>query len=304
MSDNADRLFGRFTGQSRLKQGRRFLRLTPAPDAGTASSELPLLPRAVELEGSFGLVQGKLVGGTLFEAEVVEVVPPVLSGALDQLIKDGAIDAQALLPEVEKTIRELVGEDKAPSSRGKPLCAVVVGHRESAKGAVSSDRSVTEFDFNSALAKEIEKRVKKARVRIVFRDNRPDGLKRLPGKINQIAPHFILSLHCNAFNRTAQGTETLFFNSSAKGRRLAEIVQKRLLRALELKDRGIKGKNAGDRGGLLLRFTNAPCVICEPFFIDNDADLDRALRRRKSLAQAYARAIDEAAEVFGNPSGG
>jgi N-acetylmuramoyl-L-alanine amidase len=299
MSANHHTLFGRFTGQSKLKQGIQRIRLTPDQNNGAPVSSLALLTEAVELEGSFGIVVGELDGSTLFEARVEEVVPPILSGVLDRLLKQGALDVETMLPKVQQAIRSLVGEVKSPSTRGKPLCALVVGHRESARGAVSSDKSLTEFAFNSELAKAIRQRVSKARVRIVFRDNTPNGLSKLPAKINAIGPSFILSLHCNAFNGTATGTETLYFHTSARGKKLASIVQERLLGALELKNRSIRSKKDGDRGAGVLKFTDAPCVICEPFFIDNDDDLDVALRRRKSLARAYARAIDKAAAEFG-----
>ncbi|MGI9239144.1 MAG: N-acetylmuramoyl-L-alanine amidase [Woeseiaceae bacterium] len=299
MSTKADTLFGRFTGQSKLKQDRQRIRLTPEQNTGERGSNLALLTEAVELEGSFGIVVGNLDGDTLYEARVEEVVPPILSGVLDRLLKQRALDVETMLPKVQQSIRSLVGDVKTRSKRRKPLCALVIGHRESARGAVSSDRSVTEFDFNSELAKEIKKRVTKSQVRIVFRDNTPNGLNKLPAKINAVGPSFILSLHCNAFNNAATGTETLYFHSSKRGRKLASIIQKQLVGALELKDRKIRSKKDGDRGASVLKFTDAPCVICEPFFIDNDGDLDIALRRRKSLAAAYARSIDKAAVAFG-----
>ncbi|UCG13233.1 MAG: N-acetylmuramoyl-L-alanine amidase [Deltaproteobacteria bacterium] len=46
------------------------------------------------------------------------------------------------------------------------------------------------------------------------------------------------------------------------------------------------------RGGYLLRYTNAPCVIAEPFFIDNDEDLAKANEDLAGLAAVYATAID------------
>ena len=77
---------------------------------------------------------------------------------------------------------------------------------------------------------------------------------------------------------------------------MADILQKHFLKELELKDRGVIGKTAEDRGGYLLRYTNAPCVIAEPFFIDNDneyssADFDK-------LVTAYVNAIEEMADEF------
>jgi N-acetylmuramoyl-L-alanine amidase len=298
MKTSGDILFGRFTGQSKLKQGNRRIRLTPEPTTVAASGSLALLQEAVELEGSFGIVVGHIDGDTMFEAHVEEVIPPILSGVLDKLLKEDTIDAEAMLPKVERSVRSLTGRAVEPSSHSRPLCALVVGHRKSAKGAVSADGNVAEFDFNSELAAEIKKRVTKARVKIVFRANTTDGLRKLPAKVNAVGPHLILSLHCNAFNKIAKGTETLFFHTSANGKKLAKIVQTQLLNALELRNRGIREKKEADRGAHLLKFTKAPCVICEPFFIDNDEDLAVAMRRKKRLAAAYARAIDEAAAEF------
>lgn len=299
MATHPDTLFGRFSGQSRLKQGRRFVNLTTDADEGESTSELAILREAVELEGSFGIVRGRLEDNTLYDARIVEVVPPILSGTLDRLIKDDAIKVDALLPTVEKTIRSLVGSTAEPAAEGAALCAVVVGHRESARGATSSDDNVTEFDFNSAVAAEIKKRVKKARVEVVFRENSTSGYSKLPAKLNRLKPHFIVSLHCNAFNGSATGTETLYYHTSSGGKKLATIVQRHLLDALELSDRKIKPKHESDRGGSLLKLTNAPCVIAEPFFIDNDSDLAIANRRKIGLANAYAAAIDETAGVLG-----
>lgn len=299
MATHPDTLFGRFSGQSRLKQGRRFVNLTVDADDGAAGSEPAMLREAVELEGAFGIVRGRLDGNTLYEARIVEVVPPILSGTLDRLIKDDAIEVDALLPTVETTIRRLVGTTAEPAAEGDALCAVVVGHRASARGATSGDGHVTEFDFNSEVAAEIKRRVRKARVEIVFRENSTSGYSKLPAQLNRLKPHFIVSLHCNAFNGSATGTETLYFHTSSGGKTLAGIVQRHLLDALELSNRKIKPKQESDRGGSLLKLTNAPCVIAEPFFIDNDADLAVANRRKIGLANAYAAAIDETAGVLG-----
>jgi N-acetylmuramoyl-L-alanine amidase len=296
MATNTDILFGRFSGQSKLKQGNRFINLTADANDGSPVSELAPMRAVMELEGSFGIVRGRLDDNTLYETRVEEVIPPILSATLDRLIKDDAVDSEAMLPVVESAIRSLIGSSAEPASEGKLLCAVVVGHRESAQGASSKDGSVTEFDFNSEVAAEIKKRVKKARVEVVFRENSTSGRRKLPAKINRMAPHIVVSLHCNAFNGSATGTETLYFHSSEKGKKLAGIVQRHLLDALELRDRKTKPKKEGDRGGHLLRFTQAPCVICEPFFVDNDSDLAVASRRKIGLANAYAAAIDEAAQ--------
>ncbi|RLA73014.1 MAG: hypothetical protein DRG78_23085, partial [Epsilonproteobacteria bacterium] len=71
----------------------------------------------------------------------------------------------------------------------------------------------------------------------------------------------------------------------------------RLVNNLKLADRGVKPKSSEDRGGYLLRYTNAPCIISEPFFIDNDDDLAKAKKKIKGLTSAYAKAINDIAEV-------
>lgn len=84
----------------------------------------------------------------------------------------------------------------------------------------------------------------------------------------------------------------MYYHSSKNGKKLAEILQKHLLK-LGFKDRGTLGRTAEDRGGYLLRYTNAPCVIAEPFFLDNDGeytDVDM-----DDLADYYAEAIEEIA---------
>jgi len=77
---------------------------------------------------------------------------------------------------------------------------------------------------------------------------------------------------------------------------MAEILLSHLVDHLELTNRGIKPKTSEDRGGYLLRYTKAPCVIAEPFFIDNDDDLARVQEDIDGLAGTYTRAIDQISE--------
>lgn len=79
---------------------------------------------------------------------------------------------------------------------------------------------------------------------------------------------------------------------------MAAILLNALVSELRLPDRGIKPKTSEDRGGYLLRYTKAPAVISEPFFIDNDQDLSVARSDLEGLARAYASAIDEMTAVL------
>ena len=171
-------------------------------------------------------------------------------------------------------------------------CALVIGHKKTSPGAANVSSGLTEFDYNETLSKQIEDELisRQAEIRIqrIYRRT----YATLPGDINELAPRFIISLHCNAFNTQASGCEMLYYHRSSNGKRMAQILQTHIQGALGNKDRGIKAKTSEDRGGMLLKQTHAPCVIAEPFFIDNDDELELVQKKRKKLVRAYADAIE------------
>jgi len=146
---------------------------------------------------------------------------------------------------------------------------------------------------NEDLALRIEKKIQKAEVQRVYRRT----YKEFPDDINALGPDFIVSLHCNAFDKKVSGTEALHYYRSEKGKKMAEILLNHLVEHLKLPNRGIEPRTTEDRGGYLLRYTKAPCVIAEPFFIDNDDDLARTQEDMDGLTAAYAAAIDEIPQV-------
>lgn len=155
-------------------------------------------------------------------------------------------------------------------------CALVIGHKKSSPGASNKNSGLTEFTFNEALAMEIESEVSGVKAQRVYRRT----YSSLPDDINELNPDFIVSLHCNAFISTETGAEVLYYHHSTKGKLIADILNTHLIKALGLKDRGIKPKTSEDRGGFFIKKTYASCVIAEPFFIDNDSDLLIALDKR------------------------
>ena len=167
--------------------------------------------------------------------------------------------------------------------------AIIIGHSYKSQGAKNENSGTTEFSFNEAIASDLAQNLTKAGIdhEIVYRDKYAD----LPSKINALSPSHIVSLHCNAFNGEATGTETLYYHSSANSKRMAELFQTNTCSALGLTDRGILPRHSEDRGGFLLASTNAPCVICEPFFIDNDSDYETAYEKYDLLVDAYTLSI-------------
>lgn len=179
-------------------------------------------------------------------------------------------------------------------------CALVIGHKKSSPGAVNGSSGITEFEFNDKLAIDIEAAVDDVIIQRIYRRT----YQTLPDDINAYGPDFIISLHCNAFNGSASGTEVLYYHKSSNGKAMAEIVRGNLVAALGLNDRGSKQKTSDDRGGYLLKHTNAPCVIAEPFFIDNDSDLKTVNEKRDKLVEAYASSISRISGMLGGKKRG
>lgn len=259
----------------KIKDGE-FRVLAPQPFAGKTikltptqiqESRSPEVLDLSEYENKMVVVNGHGSGEWIYSAEVAEEAGPVLSNfLLNYFSKE---EAQ------------------------KKLCALVIGHQQDSPGAVNKNSNMSEFEFNSQLAPLIEKKVKKAKVQMVFRRS----LDTLPGDINALDPDLIISLHCNAYDSVASGTEVLYCYKSKKGKEVAETLLVRLVEHMGLRNRGIVPRREGELGHKVLCDTKAPAVIAEPFFISNDDDLAKAMGDMDALATAYAKAIEEIAEM-------
>lgn len=92
-----------------------------------------------------------------------------------------------------------------------------------------------------------------------------------------------ISLHLNAFDGTAEGTEVLYYPSSTGGLYYAEAISKEISTALGTVNRGAKQRNL-----LELRTTNMIAVIVEPIFCDNINDCIKFSPQRTAEAIFYA----------------
>lgn len=176
---------------------------------------------------------------------------------------------------------------------------VIVGHSTKDTGA-TSDSGISEYVFNDTLANQIKERFFEHNMTddivILHREN---GLKALPDEANALNPKLIVSLHCNAFDTNVSGCEMLYYHKSTTGKEVARIFQNKIVKLLDHRDRGLLACSSEDRGGYLLRYTQAPCIIAEPFFIDN---FDEYLAAKEllddgSLADTYCECINEALKV-------
>lgn len=102
-----------------------------------------------------------------------------------------------------------------------------------------------------------------------------------------------VSIHCNAANKRARGTETFCHYGSIAGRKLAACIQAQLVQSIPTKDRGVK-----EAGFYVIKHTNCPAVLVETAFIDNWEDENFLIYNTEDIAKAIARGItDYVAEV-------
>ena len=101
---------------------------------------------------------------------------------------------------------------------------------------------------------------------------------------NNAGARLFVSIHENALNATASGTETYhFYYSNPGARALAVLVHQQVLAALGLPDRGVK-----TAGFYVLKNTRMPAILVEGAFLTNPGEAqllaDPAVRQR--LAEA------------------
>lgn len=111
---------------------------------------------------------------------------------------------------------------------------------------------------------------------------------------NAWGAELFVSIHCNACNKRARGTETFSYYGSNAGRRLATCIQRQLVGAIPTIDRGVK-----EAGFYVIKHTNCPAALVEVAFIDNWEDENFLIYNTEDIAKAIARGItDYVAEVL------
>lgn len=177
--------------------------------------------------------------------------------------------------------------------------AIVVGHNSEKQGAVRGDTGETEFVWNSDLAKMIEDEARDYPGLEVKTFYRQPGLgysreiRRVYEETDRWGANATVELHFNSSaSPNATGTETLTSGTPAS-MALAVSVNQEMVAALGLKDRGVKTRSAGDRGGASLMSGRAPAVLIEPFF-GSSAKGQQATdssSEKRALAEAVVRGV-------------
>lgn len=150
--------------------------------------------------------------------------------------------------------------------RRKRMKTIVIdaGHGGRDPGATGTKH---EKEFALTMALKLEKRLQGSDVAAVLTRQKDVYLElsRRAQIANNLKADAFISIHANASNGSASGTETLYTRPDSKP--FAEVLQKHLAQATGLRDRGVKEKNLA-----VTRETKMPAALIEVGFIDNKDD--------------------------------
>jgi N-acetylmuramoyl-L-alanine amidase len=108
-------------------------------------------------------------------------------------------------------------------------------------------------------------------------------------KANSWNADLFVSIHCNACDATARGTECLHYPASSKSIQISEIIQEKIVNKLGTIDRGIK-----ERPNLaVLRGTDMPATLVETAFIDQIDDNQLLKNNKDDFVDAIVEGIVE-----------
>ena len=104
---------------------------------------------------------------------------------------------------------------------------------------------------------------------------------------NSWGADLFVSIHCNSFNQTARGTETLIYSKGSYAQEVAQRVQNSIVSNLGTTDRGVRTRSELE----VLKNTTTPAILIELAFIDNESDSWLLKTRQEDFAKAIFEGI-------------
>lgn len=150
-------------------------------------------------------------------------------------------------------------------------------------GAIGFGITEAQKVFN--IGKQVDKILKSFGFETKFLQS--DSLREICDVSNSWKSDLFVSIHCNAANKIAQGTETYCYRGSTTGRKFATAVHNSIVKTFpDLLDRGVK-----KAGFYVLRHTSCPAILVETAFIDNLHDNKILVEREFDFANAITHGI-------------
>lgn len=158
---------------------------------------------------------------------------------------------------------------------------------------MSDGKAIREWEFNHPTAKKLEQVLKRCGLKtLLVSDTKEDTpLATRVNRANNAKADVFVSIHYNAYQGkwgSHGGVEVHHHKTSTKGKKLAQLVQKELVKATGLRDRGIKDYNF-----YVTRQTTMPAILCECGFMDNLEEAKLMLNEdyQWKVAEAIARGV-------------
>lgn len=151
-------------------------------------------------------------------------------------------------------------------------------------GAVGS--ITTESEITYELMKLVSSYLKKAGVETV--EVTKNELYEITEIANEANADLFVSIHCNACNHNARGTESFHYYGSKEGKLLSTYIQNQLICSIDTIDRGVK-----EAGFYVLKYTDCPAALIEVAFIDNVKDEQLLIDCKDEIARAIARGVTD-----------
>lgn len=176
--------------------------------------------------------------------------------------------------------------------------AICVGHGRLGDRGAYSVGGVSEWRYNSKVAKILATKLKQRRICSTIIEAYPvqnyaGAMDWLAKEIDKHDVDIAIELHFNSFDSSsAEGYEYLYYEKSAEGKRLALCMHKahKSISPTQI-DRGPKAIGRQGRGGRFLYTVTPPAVITEPFFGSNLKEWLHLGQRPDVLAEIYAEGI-------------
>ena len=172
-------------------------------------------------------------------------------------------------------------------------------------GCSEIENNVT-FEFSQMLHNELDKQIQGVTFPILvetknlqkFKVSGPDSMKNLSDFVKEcntdINLDLIIDIHTNASEVTTNnGTETFVSpKTSSKNRNFATNVNTLICDTLKTFNRGVKNSNQSQYRKLaVLDDTNAPAILIELFYANNNSDLEKYNANKKLLSEKLTELI-------------
>lgn len=176
----------------------------------------------------------------------------------------------------------LTGSSSTVTAHTRPVVYIDAGHGGIDPGKVGINNAL-EKDVNLSIVMKLQKFLEAADVEVVLTRDTDKGLyaendsnkkvqdmKNRVKRIAECAPALVVSVHQNSYHEeSVHGAQVFYYESSADGKRAAEILQDQLVRTLDPDNHRVAKANDSY---YLLKKTSAPIVIAECGFLSNSAE--------------------------------